>query len=80
MSTINHLNDRKRIYVDELESILDQIEHWEYELETDDIPGNRDPEGKRYDREMIAKYQNEFNMLKAKMEAEGKNIYYSQES
>ena len=80
MSIINHLNDRKRVYVDELESILDQIEHWEHELETDDIPGNRDPGGKRYDREMIAKYQNEFNALKAKMESEGRNIYYSQES
>lgn len=75
MSIINHLNERKRIYIEELEALLDKVEHWEYELETDDLPGNRDPEGKRYDREMISKYQKEFSDLKTKLELEGKSIY-----
>lgn len=75
MSMIDHLYDRKRIYIDELEEVLDKVEYWEYELETDDIPGNRDPGGKRCDREMISKYRKEFSDLKTKLEAEGKSIY-----
>lgn len=75
MSIFNHMNDRKRIYVEELEKILDKIEQWEFRYEQDDTPGFRDPAGKREAREEIAKCKKEFEEKKAELIQAGKSIY-----
>ena len=75
MSQINHLNDRKRIYVEKLEKILDEIEWQEQEYESCDIPGNRDPGGKKDALEKIAMLERQFEETKNNLEKAGKPIY-----
>lgn len=67
----------RRKYVPELEEIAEQIDYWEKELETDDIPGFRDPISYKEDKENIKKYQKQFYDLERRYEAEGRQIYAS---
>ena len=75
MSIVNHLNDRKRIYVDELESILDKIEWWEQEYDDCNVPGNRDPHGKKDALEQINLLREQFDKKKRELEEKQINIF-----
>lgn len=75
MGRNDHIYDRKIIYVDELEEILDEIEWWEQEYDDNDVPGNRDPQSKNEALAQIAKLRAKFNEEKAALEKAGKPIY-----
>ena len=75
MGRNDHIYDRKIIYADELEKILDEIEWWEQEYDDNNVPGNRDPERKEKARKQIEKLKLKFDKTKAAFEATGKSIY-----
>lgn len=71
----DHIGDRKLVYVDELEKILNEIEYWERIYEMSDIPGNRDPQDKKDATEKIGMYTKKFEEKKKQLQEDGKPIY-----